>query len=124
MNDQTTQLLSQKLDQLAAKLGVAATHLWAALVRQQYIEGVLSIVYAVAAVAGIVGLAFLVRYLNTLRKADTASFDEFGYWLGMGLCVAVSGGLGATALGYIGTAITALANPEYGAFQALAGMLH
>lgn len=56
------QEILQRLDALAAKLGVTATHLWAVLVRQAYVEFATSVAFAVIIAIATYGFVRVVRH--------------------------------------------------------------
>lgn len=96
----------QRVDVLAAKLGVAGEHVWAVLVRQAHLEVLFNLAVAVAC-------GYALRKLILFVRAHTNDDD---------LPVAVLGALGIAIVGMfflaaLGYALTAALNPEYWALQ-------
>lgn len=107
----------QRLDLLAAKLGVTAAHLWSVLVRQVYLEPIKDAGYLL--VVGGIALGFLIAAVK-VGKDDQD--------LGSGLFFASSAAWFIFVLILLGTIgdLAALANPEYAALhevlKAIAGV--
>ena len=107
IQDTTQQVLTEvttRLDAVAAKLGMAADHMWPILVRQQFYEG-LVLTIAISTVA----VTFLVGGIFGFKK----HFED-GWWIA---CSVISAVLFAIAAGWSISTI----NPEYYAFMDLMG---
>lgn len=106
----------ERVDALAAKLGVVGEHLWDVLVRQVYVDAALA-TFWVLAVCGV--LAWTVRGFRNHRaksgERDLIMDDgAMGWVLGLVLLAI----LAPIVLGYgIETIVTALTNPEYAALR-------
>ena len=111
--------LAQVLDKLASKLGVAVDVLWAALMRQALITGLLDLAF-VAAYA--FGVYWTVRYVRMVfDRTDGESdhwkrWDEIA-WLPCGIVVLVMFGLGLGLLASLSMTAAAFFNPEYWALM-------
>jgi len=114
MNKETLDLLQQ----LAAKLGATAEHLWAALIRQAFISGCVDLV--LYAFTGCL-IWFTFKTIPKLAKAldddDRTEAEAVGAIAAIGalLVAVVVFGIGS-AVSVSGT-ITAFSNPEYWALQ-------
>lgn len=108
------QQLAQVLDKLAAKLGVAVDVLWAALMRQAHIAGVVDIIIIIAYA---IGLYWTIRYGNTVvRKVQEHEWDEIA-WLPFGFVAVVMFGIGIAVLAGLPMTAASFFNPEYWALQ-------
>lgn len=112
MNEATTKLV----EELAAKLGTTAEHLWGVLVRQAPISGVCD---ALAIVAWIIGLAWALRLVRSKTKetdGDAEWEDEgaFFAWLVWGITAAVVMIVAGACFGDI---VASIVNPEYWALK-------
>jgi hypothetical protein len=109
----TTDKITQYLEQMAAKLGVAAEHVYGVLVRQQLAEG---IVFIVGGLVYLVFFAFMVRWLY--GKYIETKHDYGSDWDIAFMLFSAFGGLasvGAFLCVLLGT-MQAL-NPEYYAIR-------
>lgn len=111
VNEEVYADVMARLDAIAAKLGVAAEHLWGAVVRQQVIEGV-ALLCCAALVAG-----FWVWGLYLIGKLAS---DEGPKAFGALLSSFVLGGIFCSLL-Y--GALPMVLNPEYAAFKDVVRML-
>ncbi|MEC0777472.1 hypothetical protein P9E81_08480 [Bacillus licheniformis] len=105
------------IDKLAAKLGVAAEHVYGVLVKQQIINGAIGIVGTIAALIflGIVFTKLLKKGIEHNKVID--SFDTSPYML---VSIPVGIALGITAIvGFfvIPIGINQMINPEYYAIK-------
>lgn len=114
MNPNLQAVLSH-LDQLAAKLGIAANYVWGFYVHQAYVEAITDgIIAFVFAIVLFTGLYFTVKLV---RAGQADKYDGENYYVG-----AVFSGLG-TVLSLSGTvcflvsAISEVLNPQYWAFH-------
>ena len=102
------------IDALAAKLGVAAEYVYPLMIRQAYVEGVISLLRIVLVCVYLYGLYRAIKWL----KEDGWNADlEFVYMLSL-----VFAGIAAIAFvafvpSCIKIAVTAFANPEWYAIQ-------
>ena len=110
MNDQIQQQVIERIDALAAKMGVAADHFWPILVRQQIIEAYTNIVLLVFAAALSVVLAVVAKY-----QFDK---DNEGIAFPLGAASGVVGFIVFVVLSSDGSSIvSAILNPEYAALM-------
>ena len=114
MENLTNEML-QRLDLLAAKLGIATEHLWAVLVQQGTVEGVYGVASAILGVVFMAaGLYCTMVMLRVVKRADAdwanglmigGIFSVLGTIAILGLgCVLLLNGINATRY---------LFNPEY-----------
>jgi uncharacterized protein involved in response to NO len=110
VNESVSKQIFDRLDAIAAKLGMAAGHMWPVLVRQVRVDGVrdLSVATALA-----VATFFLVKLTRWIYKEET---DGEVVWLWVGLVAII---VAASGLGYLYSGIGELINPEYYAFTGL-----
>lgn len=107
---QSQEVLS-RLDALAAKLGVAASHLWAVLVRQAYVEAAGTALF----VAMIVALTYVaVRVFRYGRAKEWYSgFDNESACIGTAVACLGLGVCWVIALVQIVCSAQNILNPEY-----------
>jgi hypothetical protein len=113
--------LLARLDLLAAKMGVAAEHLWEVLTRQGIIEGIEAIIWLPIA---LLVMRFSAKtFTQAVYDANKASYDEDGRHIAKAiLCAAglvVSGIITICAA----AGIKYLFNPEYYALKQILDML-
>ena len=113
------------IDAIAANLGVAAEHVYGALLKQAMVSGLRSVVYIIVCLA--VGYAIIKvfkRIYSDVKEGEDSIFvDSFGISLG-GVFAIIIGGVAIIILFFaimadIGNATTALLNPEYWALKEL-----
>jgi hypothetical protein len=106
------------LGPLAAKLGVAAEHLWAVLLRQAPITGAMSLVFYAFLIACCFGLFRWIKFVRD--KVDNDRWDEISY-LGpiLGAIPLVIGIV--IAIDYLPLTVAAFFNPEYWALHEIIG---
>lgn len=111
------------IDAIAANLGVAAEHVYGALLKQAMVSGLRSVVYIIICLA--VGYAIikgLKRIYYDVKEGEEGFFvDSFGISLG-GVFAIITGGVAIIILFFavmsdISNATTALLNPEYWALK-------
>jgi hypothetical protein len=100
-----------RLDAIAAKLGVAAGHIWPVLVRQATVDGVRDLITAGVLGVGAFYLAKLARYLN--NKEDW--LDDFAIIMSAISALILAG----VSIIYLCSSVGELINPEYYAFSGL-----
>ena len=109
------QEIFKRLDVLADKLGVAAGHLWAVLVRQALATAVADLVTAFLSAIGLV-IAIKIFLYGWRRGEEDDWHDGSNFFLslvsGIGIVLALSG-----VFAYLSEGIMYLANPEYFALQ-------
>lgn len=105
MNEETL----QRIDALAAKLGVVGEHLWAVLLEQAYIAGVTATVASVFCILAAIAL-FVVAWA---MFKDSTEWDMGGWVLALIAALLA----GAFAIGFAHDAATCFLNPEYYALQ-------
>lgn len=122
--------LFKRIDALAVKLGVTAQYLWGVLVKQAGVEGVKDLTFV-----GIFGLSALALALwartcfkrsNLRKEGECGNYAEnYVYNYDQRVNYEIDGWISAVVAGILmipaciltSDAITALANPEYWAFQ-------
>jgi hypothetical protein len=99
------------LSLMAQRLGVAVDMLWAVMVKQAVLMGVLAGFYSVIIIVGFVVVLWL-AYTRTRGPDPTWSGDgAVAIWVAfLGYCAAVVGALGYNVFK---TTLTGLLNPEY-----------
>ena len=111
------------IDAIAANLGVAAEHVYGALLKQAMVSGLRSVVYIIICLA--VGYAILKMfkriYADVKEGEDGIFVDSYGVSLG-GVFALVFGGIAIILMFFaimsdISNATTALLNPEYWALK-------
>ena len=111
------------IDAIAANLGVAAEHVYGALLKQAMVSGLRSVVYIIICLA----VSYLIikmfkRIYSDVKEGEEGIFvDSFGISLG-GVFAIIIGGVAIIILFFaimadIGNATTALLNPEYWALK-------
>jgi len=121
MNKETLDLLQQ----LAAKLGTTAEHLWSVLIRQAYISFAMDLVLYVALI-----LAMFVCFKKVFpffgHKCQEDPDGDFVYLLGTFFVGAILLACTLVAIFGISDTVTKIANPEYWAlmqiFDAMKGV--
>ncbi|MBR8661185.1 hypothetical protein [Brevibacillus sp. NL20B1] len=109
----TTDKITQYLEQMAAKLGVAAEHVYGVLVRQQVAEG---IAFTIGAVIAVFVLFRLGRWIYRNYEANKGDYmSDWGMILLFFLIFGGGGGVGAMVVGLIG--VMQIINPEYYAIR-------
>ena len=111
------------IDAIAANLGVAAEHVYGALLKQAMVSGLRSVVYIIIclAVSYLIIKMFKRIYSDVKEGEDSIFVDSFGISLG-GVFAIIIGGVAIIILFFaimadIGNATTALLNPEYWALK-------
>lgn len=113
---QTFEAAKPALDSLAAKLGVAAGHMWAVLVRQAYVDAFSNLVFmAIIAVMWFYAIKGYARY----RKLDSrVREDVFEDWIFAFVFGGIIFGiLTIAAVAALFISIGELVNPEYYAIK-------
>lgn len=104
------------IDKLAAKLGIAAEHVYGVLVKQAYANGVTDVLIGVLVIAAAILLsAYTVRFVK--KRLKTHGMDGVDLFVLISFCLVfivlpVFGGIASVADG-----IKALVNPEYYAIK-------
>lgn len=109
--------LLQRLDTLAAKLGVTIEYLWPIFVRQQVLEAVQCCFLFAAMVA--LALFCIRKIVATSKRRNMDDADRFGYSILYGLVAATAFLISGAAFYNMG----GFFNPEFYALQELAEML-
>lgn len=114
MDEKLQQEIFSRLDAVAAKLGVAADQLWEILIKQAFIEGITSLIWAVI----LIGAAIIGWWGVCSKRFTWTSFDQEAPGPKFLFILA---GLGCTIAApfALTSAIQYLLNPEYQAFQNL-----
>lgn len=113
MNKETLDLLQQ----LAAKLGTTAEHLWAVLIKQAFISACTDFLFYVITVALLwFAIKKTPKWAQIISNTDS-DFIEIGGTAAVVVGWVLVGGLVIAALICIPDTIAALANPEYWALK-------
>lgn len=116
------------IDAIAANLGVAAEHVYGALLKQAMISGISSLVYIPIYIAIIVAYVFMIRkiYSDVSENKESMLVDNSyayrGELSGISFTIMSIGGvlsliLFISVIFDINNAVTALLNPEYWALK-------
>ena len=111
------------IDAIAANLGVAAEHVYGALLKQAMVSGLRSVVYIIICLA----VSYLIikmfkRIYSDVKEGEEGIFvDSFGVSIG-GVIALIFGGIAIVIMFFaimsdISNATTALLNPEYWALK-------
>lgn len=109
MSDQAVREILQRLDVVGAKLGVAGDVIWAALLRQQMIDGVMNVLFAVMLLCA----GFAAFYHSRKAFLDGSFNEEPKAWILAVCCVACV----VFFMVSLNGAITDLFNPQYAALS-------
>ena len=108
--DENTRLL---IEQLAAKLGTTADHVWGILIQQAMVSAITNSIFAAAA------LITSIIIINRLNKLD---YDKYDVLPDVGKVLTYA--LSAVAIPIlVYSAITGFANPEYWALSQILGLI-
>ncbi|MED2979507.1 hypothetical protein P4284_22870 [Bacillus swezeyi] len=105
------------IDKLAAKLGVAAEHVYGILVKQQIVNGVICVVSTIVILA-LLGIALLklirkgIEHQKTLRSFYTSPYTIVAVLVGIALALVVIVSFFVIPIG-----INQIINPEYYAIK-------
>ena len=118
------------IDALAANLGVAAEHVYGALLKQAMVSGVRSLVFIVICLAVVyMVLRLLNRIITDVKEGNNDSIFVDGWGISpAGIIASFAGGIAMfilfiVILADISNATTALLNPEYWALKEILGMI-
>jgi hypothetical protein len=116
MNEKVFEKVTQYIDALAAKLGVAAEHVYGVLVRQQVAEGIVNIIVGTLVLAVLIfALMVLIKKVELPRIVD--EFDLLGYVFVAAILLLIIGLPGSYAVSEISDGIKQVINPEYYAIR-------
>ena len=111
------------IDAIAANLGVAAEHVYGALLKQAVVSGLRSVVYIIIGLAvSYVIIKILKTVYSDVKEGEDGIFaDSYGVSLG-GVFALIFGGIAIILMFFaimsdISNATTALLNPEYWALK-------
>lgn len=111
------------IDAIAANLGVAAEHVYGALLKQSMVSGLRSVLYIIICLAvSYVIIKMIKRIYSDVKEGEDGIFvDSYGISLG-GVFALVFGGIAIILIFFaimsdISNATTALLNPEYWALK-------
>lgn len=111
------------IDAIAANLGVAAEHVYGALLKQAMVSGLRSVVYIIICLAvSYVIIKMFKRIYSDVKEGEDGIFvDSYGVSLG-GVFALIFGGIAIIIMFFaimsdISNATTALLNPEYWALK-------
>jgi hypothetical protein len=114
MDDKVMAKATEYIDALAAKLGVAAEHVYGILVKQAFAEGIVSLAIGVLLLIGlIIGLVFAVKAFKEIADG----LDVFELTLLIAIPVVIAFAVGASTLGQLTDGIKHVINPEYYAIK-------
>ncbi|QEG04313.1 hypothetical protein [Bacillus phage BC-T25] len=110
------------IDELAKQLGVAATHVYEVLVKQQFVEGVSLMVKAGVWIAVLILVWTLLHKLIFKRwhkYSDPTGYDETQFMLAIVVVIVgiISAIVGWNIVDWVTLGIKKLLNPEYYALQ-------
>jgi small-conductance mechanosensitive channel len=116
MKEKVFDKVTQYIDALAAKLGVAAEHVYGVLVRQQVAEGIVDIVVGTLVLAVLIfALIVLIKKVELPHIVD--EFDLLGYVFVAAISLLIIGLPGGYAVSEISDGIKHVINPEYYAIR-------
>jgi hypothetical protein len=104
--------LSNLLEQLAAKLGVAIDVLWAALLRQAVLAGISNLIFIIATGTTVY---LMVKWYRAIQKNRT---DEIVY-VPFGICAVFIAIMAIYCIDQIPMTLAAFFNPEYWALKTI-----
>jgi hypothetical protein len=120
MKTEQLQMIFNYLDKIAKKIGTTAEQLWPVLVRQQYIDAIVSAVcFLGLLVITIVASRYMLKYWNTEEGYCIYKKNHEGFWISL---LAVLGFLLIPALIYFVTLFPEIFNPQYWALKDLIQM--
>lgn len=114
MTPETQQQIIQRIDALAAKLGVAGQALWKILLHEAILEGIESLFWGFVL---LIGALYLSRW--TKRLFVYCKDEDSDFWVGFGLLTAVNLIIGIVSLPFFSQAYESLLNPQFQAFKFL-----
>lgn len=107
------------LEKLAAKIGLAADTIWAALMRQAMISSFIDLLWVVL---WCIALVWVIRYVKLVyRKVEKHEWDEIS-WLPCGLVIAFAGIVTLATISGLPMMVAGFFNPEYWAIHHLPGL--
>jgi len=116
MNEKVFEKVTQYIDALAAKLGVAAEHVYGVLVRQQVAEGIVDIVVGTL-VLTLLAVVLMILY----KKYGLPTVEDETDFMFLLLAAAIPVGLiilaGSYGIEELSTGIKQVINPEYYAIR-------
>jgi hypothetical protein len=116
MNTEIAKQVSEVLDVLAQKFGSTVEHLWGILIKQAYVEGIISLVWVIISIiVGTISIKYIIKFFK----------EEDDGWEGM-LFAICFGLIALSALVFclnINDTIRALVNPEFYAIKEIFGQL-
>lgn len=117
--DAAVQGILSRIDQLAAKIGTTAAHVWQIYIAQARVEAIRDTGMAVLLLSLAIFLATYVRGLFWRRYKTANKDSEQGWFFGVALSLLATGALLFPFFAYIYSAIPEWLNPQYWAFQHL-----
>lgn len=112
MNKDTLQLV----DKLATKLGTTAEYLWRVLINQTRIELLKDVAWAIVALAYLIALISLTRYLIR-RKNEAGSYDDDVWMVAIIVSVFIACVMVVVLINCVSEIPTLIYNPEYWALS-------
>ena len=112
----TTEII-QRIDALAEKLGTASEHLWAVMVRQQYIEPLYHVVPFL--IFGCVAILMLRHALRQTKDWDQMTDNQAGLYVACWVIGVFSLLIGLCAIYQMSREVIDILNPEHAAFEDL-----
>ena len=120
--DKAVQEVLSRVDALAAKLGIAAQHVWEIYVQQAKVEAIRDVITTVLFLLIAFGLFKAIPFFWGLKQ-KAASVDRYEDGAGWAAAAIISGVLILPAvglvLGFLYSAVGEWINPQYWAFQHL-----
>jgi len=109
---------------LAEKIGVGAEHFWPVFVKQQYVEGVSSIItWIIPIIVGSI-ISYIFYKFHVIEKEKNKGYYEDGYAFSCGFSIVVTLMILIIALFRISYAIPKIFNPEYSALRDIIEMVN
>lgn len=128
MNTENLNLILSKIQPVLAdlgnKLGVGGKHLWAVIIRQQYIDGFIALFWVVFGIMLFIGMLKLTKWVIKKSKEERRDLNDEDNVAWMFL-IAIGVVVGAIMIIEGGSyAINHLLNPEYQAVQSIIQMIN
>lgn len=117
MQSSNFQAVLSRVDQLSAKLGVAAGHIWGFYVRQAYVEATTDAIAAI--VAAVLSYISLRLAISWGKKQEQSIRYSVGYGCAAATAGFVAIGFAITAFVNLYFGLQAIMNPQFWAFQQL-----
>lgn len=103
------------VDRLATKLGTTAEYLWRVLINQTRIELIKDAAWAIVALAYLLALIPLTRYL--VRRKNEAGYDDDGWIIAIVVSMFIAAVMVVVFISSVSEIPTLVYNPEYWALS-------